>query len=56
MGSNFLLDWSGINQAFGAGQIAMYPSGSDVLTALVQQDKVDPKNYGLTTLPLAGQQ
>jgi len=51
-GSNFLLDWSGINQAFGAGQIAMYPSGSDVLTALVQQNNVDPKNYGLTTLPL----
>ena len=52
VGSNFLLDWSGINQAFGAGQIAMYPSGSDVLTALVQQDHVDPKNYGLATLPL----
>lgn len=51
-GSNFLLDWSGINQAFGAGQIAMYPSGSDVLTALVQQNNVDPKNYGLATLPL----
>ncbi|MFF1574369.1 extracellular solute-binding protein [Leifsonia sp. NPDC058292] len=51
-GTNFLLDWSGINQAFGAGQIAMYPSGSDVLTSLVQQNDVDPKNYGLTTLPL----
>ncbi|HEY0258946.1 MAG TPA: extracellular solute-binding protein [Lacisediminihabitans sp.] len=53
-GSNFLLDWSGINQAFGAGQIAMYPSGSDVLTSLVQQDNVDPKDYGLTSLPLSG--
>jgi multiple sugar transport system substrate-binding protein len=52
-GSNFLLDWSGINQAFGAGQVAMYPSGSDVLTALVQQNNVDPKNYGLTALPLS---
>jgi multiple sugar transport system substrate-binding protein len=52
-GSNFLLDWSGMNQAFGGGQVAMYPSGSDVLTALVQQNNVDPKNYGLTTLPLA---
>ena len=30
VGSNFLLDWGGINQAFAAGQIAMYPSGSDV--------------------------
>ncbi|MFZ4895323.1 ABC transporter substrate-binding protein [Plantibacter sp. Mn2098] len=52
LGSNFLLDWSGINQAFGAGQVAMYPSGSDVLTALVQQNAVDPKDYGLTTLPI----
>lgn len=54
VGSNFLLDWSGINQAFGSGQIAMYPSGSDVLTSLVQTDHVDPKNYGLATLPLTG--
>ncbi len=53
LGHNFLLDWSGINQAFGAGQLAMYPSGSDVLTSLVQQDHVDPKNYGLTILPVA---
>ncbi|MDN4615170.1 extracellular solute-binding protein [Leifsonia sp. F6_8S_P_1B] len=52
-GSNFLLDWSGINQAFGAGQVAMYPSGSDVLTSLVQQNNVDPANYGLTMLPVA---
>ncbi|GAA0416893.1 extracellular solute-binding protein [Leifsonia naganoensis] len=52
VGGNFLLDWSGINQAFGAGQIAMYPSGSDVLTSLVQQNAVDPKNYGLTMLPI----
>ncbi|TDQ03648.1 MULTISPECIES: ABC transporter substrate-binding protein [unclassified Leifsonia] len=52
VGSNFLLDWSGINQAFGAGQIAMYPSGSDVLTSLVQQNNVDPANYGLTMLPI----
>ncbi|MFF9562643.1 ABC transporter substrate-binding protein [Leifsonia sp. NPDC014704] len=52
VGSNFLLDWSGINQAFGAGQIAMYPSGSDVLTSLVQQNNVDPANCGLTMLPI----
>ena len=37
---------------FGAGQIAMYPSGSDVLTSLVQQNNVDPANYGLTMLPI----
>lgn len=54
LGSNFLLDWSGINQAFGAGRVAMYPSGSDVLTSLVQQNNVKPKDYGLTSLPLEG--
>lgn len=54
LGSNFLLDWSGINQAFGAGQVAMYPSGSDVLTSLMQQDHVNPQDYGLAPLPLDG--
>ncbi|MCU1508330.1 MAG: extracellular solute-binding protein [Glaciihabitans sp.] len=54
VGSNFLLDWSGMNQYFGAGQTAMYPSGSDVLTSLVQQNNVDPKDYGLTVLPTEG--
>lgn len=54
LGSNFLLDWSGINQKFGAGQVAMYPSGSDVLTALVQQDGVKPQDYGLAPLPVEG--
>jgi multiple sugar transport system substrate-binding protein len=52
MGSNFLLDWDGINQAFGSGKVAMYMSGSDVITALVQNDNVDPSNYGVTTIPL----
>jgi len=52
MGSNFIYDWSGINQAFAAGQIAMYPSGSDVLTSLVQQNGFDPEDYGLATIPL----
>jgi ABC-type glycerol-3-phosphate transport system substrate-binding protein len=53
-GSNFLLDWSGINQAFGSGQVAMYVSGSDVLTSLVETDGVKPSDYGLTSLPLTG--
>ena len=51
-GSNFLLDWNGINAAFGSGKVAMYMSGSDVISALVQNDKVDPANYGVTTIPL----
>jgi multiple sugar transport system substrate-binding protein len=51
-GSNFILDWNGINAAFGSGKVAMYMSGSDVLTSLVQNDAVDPSNYGVTTIPL----
>jgi ABC-type glycerol-3-phosphate transport system substrate-binding protein len=54
LGSNFNLDWSGMNQYFGSGQTAMYPSGSDVLTSLVQQNGVDPKNYGLALIPTEG--
>jgi hypothetical protein len=30
----------------------MYMSGSDVLTSLVQNDAVDPSNYGVTTIPI----
>ena len=51
-GSNFLLGWNDINAAFGSGKIAMYMSGSDVLTSLVQNDAVDPSNYGVTTIPI----
>jgi ABC-type glycerol-3-phosphate transport system substrate-binding protein len=54
LGSNFNLDWSGMNQYFGSGQTAMYPSGSDVLTSLVQQNKVDPEDYGLALIPTEG--
>jgi multiple sugar transport system substrate-binding protein len=52
MGSNFLLDWGTSNQAFAAGQIGMYTQGSDVYTALVQANEIDPAIYGLTTIPL----
>jgi ABC-type glycerol-3-phosphate transport system substrate-binding protein len=54
MGSNFLYDWSGINQAFAAGQIGMYTGGSDVYTSLVTSNAIKPADYGLTTLPLEG--
>ncbi|MBD5786439.1 extracellular solute-binding protein [Cellulosimicrobium terreum] len=54
LGSNFLLDWGTMNQAFAAGQVAMYTSGSDVYTALVQTDGIDPAMYGLAALPLEG--
>jgi len=53
MGSNFDLGWSDINQAFAAGQVGMYISGSDVYTNLVQAYQVNPSTYGLTTIPLA---
>ena len=55
MGSNFDLGWSDINQAFAAGQVGMYISGSDVYTNLVQAYSVNPSIYGLTTIPLANE-
>ncbi len=54
MGSNFLLDWGTINQAFAAGQVGMYMSGSDVYNSLVTENEVDPATYGLTVIPLEG--
>ena len=54
MGSNFLLDWGGINAEFAAGKIGMYMGGSDVYTSLKQQNSIDPDSYGLAALPLTG--
>jgi len=53
MGSNFLLGWSDINEAFAAGKIAMYMSGSDVIGSLMQANGFDQSKYGVTTFPLA---
>ena len=53
LGSNFLFDWGTINQAFAAGQIGMYTSGADVYTSLVQQNEINPDDYGLAALPLS---
>jgi ABC-type glycerol-3-phosphate transport system substrate-binding protein len=52
MGSSFDYGWSDINQAFAAGKVGMYVSGSDVYTNLVQADKINPSIYGLSALPL----
>ena len=52
MGSNFVFDWGTINQAFAAGQIGMYTGGSDVYTAMVQNNSSTPADYGLTIIPL----
>jgi multiple sugar transport system substrate-binding protein len=53
MGSNFDYGWSDINQAFAAGNVGMYISGSDVYTNLVQASNVDQSIYGLAPIPLA---
>jgi multiple sugar transport system substrate-binding protein len=54
MGDNFLFDWGTINQAFAAGQIGMYVSGSDVYNSLVTENSIDPNDYGLAVIPLDG--
>ncbi len=53
MGSNFDYGWSDVNQAFAAGQVGMYISGSDVYTNLVQASNINPKIYGVAPIPLA---
>ena len=53
MGSNFGYSWGTINQAFAAGQIGMFISGSDVYTNMVQADNINPSIYGLAPIPLA---
>jgi multiple sugar transport system substrate-binding protein len=53
MGSDFDWGWSDINQAFSAGQVGMFISGSDVYTNMVQSYNINPKIYGLAPIPLA---
>jgi ABC-type glycerol-3-phosphate transport system substrate-binding protein len=53
MGSNFGLSWGTMNQAFAAGQIGMFISGSDVYTNMVQADNINPSIYGLAPVPLS---
>ena len=52
MGSNFLYDWNGINQAFASGQVGMYVSGGGNYGSLVTQNALKPVDYGVTVLPL----
>lgn len=54
MGDNFLFDWGGINQDFAAGKIGMYLTGSDAYNSLVTENNVNPDDYGLTVIPLEG--
>jgi multiple sugar transport system substrate-binding protein len=53
MGSTFDYAWGSINQAFAAGQIGMFTGGSDLYTAMVQNNGLKADDYGVTTIPLA---
>ncbi|HET6938540.1 MAG TPA: sugar ABC transporter substrate-binding protein [Nocardioides sp.] len=53
MGDNTNFEWGTINEAFAAGKVGMYMSGSDVYNALVTTNQVDSSTYGLAVLPLA---
>jgi ABC-type glycerol-3-phosphate transport system substrate-binding protein len=52
MGSTFDYDWGSINQAFASGQIGMFTGGSDLYTAMVQNNGIKPEDYCVTTIPL----
>lgn len=54
MGSSFLYDWSTINQDFAAGKIGMYVSGGANYPNLFTQNQMNPDEYGVTVLPLEG--
>jgi ABC-type glycerol-3-phosphate transport system substrate-binding protein len=54
MGDNLQFDWGGINDAFASGRVGMYVGGSDVYNSLVTENDVEPDEYGLTVLPLEG--
>ena len=54
------LDWGTLNQAFAAGQVGMYTSGSDIFTSLVETNglpitgQAEGMDYGMTAMPLEG--
>ncbi|HET6241435.1 MAG TPA: sugar ABC transporter substrate-binding protein [Arthrobacter sp.] len=54
MGATFDYDWGKINQAFTAGQVGMFTGGSDLYTAMVQNNSLKPDDYGVTVIPLEG--
>jgi len=53
MGSTLDYAWGTINQAFAAGQIGIFTGGSDLYTAMVQNNNLKPEDYGVSTIPLA---
>lgn len=54
MGASFLYDWGTINQDFAAGKIGMYISGGANYPNLFTQNQMNPDEYGVTVLPLEG--
>jgi len=54
MGSTFDYAWGSINQAFSSGQVGMFTGGSDLYTAMVQNNSLKAADYGVTTIPLEG--
>ena len=56
MGSDFDWGWSDINQAFAAGQVGMFISGSDVYTNMVQAYNINPSHLRPGADPAGEQQ
>jgi multiple sugar transport system substrate-binding protein len=56
LGSTFDYAWGSINQAFASGQIGMFTGGSDLYTAMVQNNGIKPEDYCVTVIPLEGDQ
>jgi len=54
MGSTFDYAWGSINQAFASGQVGMFTGGSDLYTAMVQNNNLKPDDYGVTIIPVEG--
>ncbi len=54
MGATFDYNWGSINQAFSSGQLGMFTGGSDLYTAMVQNNGLKADDYGITIIPLVG--
>jgi len=54
MGSEFLYDWATSHADFGAGKIGMFISGGGDYGNLATQNAMNPDDYGVTVLPLEG--
>jgi ABC-type glycerol-3-phosphate transport system substrate-binding protein len=52
LGSTFDYAWGTINQAFASGQVGMFTRGSDLYTAMVQNNNLKADDYGVSIIPL----